>query len=79
MFLDSTQGWGVVQVFCGPQDHIRVVLKNTQRGVTPLTQNPTYIVGVVAVVYGKLVLFKLEGSVTNSAIIPLKFQQEVII
>jgi hypothetical protein len=79
MLLDSTQGWRVVQVFCGSQDHVRVVLKNAQRGIAPLTQDPTDIVGVVAVVYRKLVLFEFEGVVTNSAIIPLKFQQEVII
>jgi hypothetical protein len=30
-------------------------------------------------IYRKLVLLELEGFVTDSAIIPLKFQQEVII
>jgi hypothetical protein len=33
----------------------------------------------VAVVYCKLVLLELEGFVADSAIIPLKFQQKVII
>jgi hypothetical protein len=33
----------------------------------------------VAVVYCKLVLLELEGVVADSAIIPLKFQQKVII
>jgi hypothetical protein len=33
----------------------------------------------MAVVYSKLVLFKLERVIADSAIIPLKFQQEVII
>jgi hypothetical protein len=79
MFLDSTQGWRVVQVFCGSQDHIRVILKNAQRRITSFTQDPTNIIRVVAVVYRKFVLFELEGAVTDSTIIPLKFQQEVII
>jgi hypothetical protein len=79
MFLDFTQGWRVVQVFCGSQDHVRVVLKNTQRGVASFAQHPPNVIRIVTVVYGKLVLLKLERVVTNSAIIPLKFQQEVII
>jgi hypothetical protein len=33
----------------------------------------------MAVVNRKFVLFKLKGSVANSAIIPLKFQQKVIV
>jgi len=33
----------------------------------------------MAVVNRELVLFKLKGSVTNGTIIPLKFQQEIII
>jgi hypothetical protein len=79
MPLDSTQGWRVVQVFCGSHEHIRVILKNAQRRVTPFTQDPTNIIRVVAVIYRKLVLFEFEGVVTDSTIIPLKFQQEVII
>jgi hypothetical protein len=29
MFLDFTQGWRVVQVFCGAQEHVRVIIKAT--------------------------------------------------
>jgi hypothetical protein len=79
MFLDPAHSRWVVQVFCGSQEHIWVVLKNAQCGVAPLTQNSTNIVGVMAVVNCKLVLFKLKGPVTNGTIIPLKFQQKVII
>jgi hypothetical protein len=79
MFLDSTQGWWVVQVFCGSQDQIWVVLKSTQRRITSFTQDSTNIIRVVAVVYRKLVLLEFERVVTDSTIIPLKFQQEVII
>jgi len=73
VFLDFTQSWGVVQVFCGSQDYVWVVLKNAQRCITSLTQDSTNVIGVVAVVYRKLVLFELEGVVTYSTIIPLKF------
>jgi hypothetical protein len=79
MPLDSTQGWRVVQVFCGSQDQIRVVLKNAQRRITSFTQDPTNIIRVMAVVYRKLVLLEFKRVVTDSTIIPLKFQQEVII
>jgi hypothetical protein len=77
--FDSTQSGRVVQVFCGSQDQIRVVIKNTKRRVASFAQHPPNIIRVVAVVYRKLVLFKFEGVVTDSTIIPLKFQQEVII
>jgi hypothetical protein len=29
MLLDFTQSWGIAQVFCGSQDHVRVIIKAT--------------------------------------------------
>jgi hypothetical protein len=57
MPLDSAQSRGVVQVLSSPDQKIRVVLKDTQRRVAPFAQYPTNVIRVVAVVYGKLVLF----------------------
>jgi hypothetical protein len=79
MPLDPAQSRGVVQILSGSNQKIRVVLKDTQRRVAPFAQYPTNIVGVMAVVYCKLVLLEFEGIVTDSTIIPLKFQQKVII
>jgi hypothetical protein len=72
----STQSWGVIQVFCGSQDQIRVIIKNTKRRVAAFAQHPPNIIRVMAVIYRKLVLLQLKRLLTNSTIIPLKFQEQ---
>jgi uncharacterized protein (DUF697 family) len=57
MPLDPAQSRGVVQILSGSNQKIGVVLKDTQRRVAPLAQYSTNVIRVVAVVYGKLVLF----------------------
>jgi len=79
VFLDFTQSRGVIQVLRSANQKIGVVFKDTQSRIAPLTQDPTNVVGVMTVVDGELVLFELERVVTDGAIIPLNFQQKVII
>jgi hypothetical protein len=73
--LDDTQSRGVIQVFCGSQEQIWVVVKDTERRVTSFAQHSPNVIRIVAVVYRKFVLFQLKGLLTNSTIIPLKFQE----
>jgi hypothetical protein len=75
MFLDFTQSRWVVQVFSRAQEDIRIITKSPKRRIASNTQNPANVIGVVAMVNGKLVLLELEGLLTNRTIIPLKFQQ----
>jgi len=79
VLLYFTQSRWIVQVFSRTQENIRVITKRPKRRIASDTQHPANIVGVVAVVYGKLVLFELKGLLTDSTIIPLKFQEQRII
>jgi hypothetical protein len=79
MSFDNTQRGRAVQIFCGPQKQIWVILENAQRRVATFAQHAPNIIGIMAMIYRKLVLLKLERLVTNSAIIPLELQKKLII
>jgi hypothetical protein len=59
MPFDNPQRRRIVQVFCGPQHQIRIIVKNTKRRVAPLAQHPPDIVRIMAMIHRKLILLKL--------------------
>jgi hypothetical protein len=75
MPFDDAQSRGVIQVLSRPQEQIWVIVKDTERRVTSLAQHPPNVIRIMAVVHCKFVLFQLKGLLTNSTIIPLKFQE----